>query len=71
MPEFVEWARSIGADGVHFLMLRNWGTFTPEDYRRHNIGSPNHPEHPAFQAILEDPRLSSPFVDLGNVYEAS
>lgn len=71
MPEFVEWARSIGADGVHFLMLRNWGTFTPEDYRRHNIGSPNHPEHPAFQAILKDPRLSSPFVDLGNVYEAS
>ena len=69
MPEFVDFARSMGADGVHFLMLRNWGTYTPEEYRRRNIGSPNHAEHDAFIAVLADQRLSSSFVDIGNVEE--
>jgi hypothetical protein len=71
MPDFVDFARSTGADGVHFLMLRNWGTFTPQEFRDRNVGSPNHPEHAAFLAVLADPRMSSPFVDLGNVREAA
>jgi sulfatase maturation enzyme AslB (radical SAM superfamily) len=71
MPAFVDLARSMGADGVHFLMLRNWGTFTPEEYRLRNVGSPNHPDHGAFLAVLADARMSSPFVDLGNVREAA
>jgi hypothetical protein len=70
MPEFVDFARSMGADGVHFLMLRNWGTFAPQEFWQRNVGSPNHPEHAAFLAVLADRRMSSPFVDLGNVREA-
>ena len=66
MPEFVDLAKSIGADGVHFLMLRNWGTYAREDYARLNVGSTLHPEHGAFRETLSDPRLSSSFVDFGN-----
>jgi wyosine [tRNA(Phe)-imidazoG37] synthetase (radical SAM superfamily) len=69
MPEFVQFARSVGADGVHFLMLRNWGTYAPEDYRRRDVGSPNHPENEEFLAILAHPQLSSPYVDIGNAAE--
>lgn len=66
MPQFVELARSIGADGVHFLMLRNWGTYSPEEYERLNLGSTRHPEYKAFREILSDLRLPSSFVDFGN-----
>ncbi len=67
MADFVDLAKSVGADGVHFLMIRNWGTFTPEEYRYQNIGSSSHPDYQDFLAMLRDPRLSSPLVDLGNV----
>jgi wyosine [tRNA(Phe)-imidazoG37] synthetase (radical SAM superfamily) len=68
MPQFVEFARSIGADGVHFLMLRNWGTYSPEEYERLNVGSMRHPEYEAFCEILSNlrPPSSSFFVDFGN-----
>lgn len=66
IPQFVEFARSIGADGVHFLMLRNWGTYSPEEYERLNLGSMRHPEHEAFREILSNLRLPSSFVDFGN-----
>lgn len=66
MPEFVDLARSIGADGVHFLMLRNWGTYSPDEYERLNVGSTRHAEHDAFREILSNTQLSSSFVDFGN-----
>lgn len=69
MPGFVRLARSVGADGVHFLMLRNWGTFSPEEFRSRNVGSPAHPRHGAFLATLGHPDLADTFADLGNVSE--
>lgn len=65
--DFVDLANRMGADGVHFLMLRNWGTFSVDEYRERNIGSTNHPEHGEFLEVLRDPRLAAPNVDLGNV----
>ncbi|HEX9858068.1 MAG TPA: hypothetical protein VGA75_06895 [Paracoccaceae bacterium] len=67
MPDFVDLARRIGADGVHFLMLRNWGTFTPEDYRARAVAFETHPEFPELLRILADDRFGAPGVDLGNL----
>jgi len=68
MPDFVDLARRVGADGVHFLMLRNWGTFSPEVFRAKAVAFETHPEFPELLAILADDRFGAPEVDLGNLY---
>lgn len=67
MPDFAQMAHDIGADGVHFLMLRNWGTFTPEVFQEMAVTFDTHPEHSALLDVLDDPRLAAPGVDLGNL----
>jgi len=63
MPAAAELARSLGADGIHFHMIRNWGTFTPDEFRRHFIAAPDHPEHRRFIATLHDPLLDWDKID--------
>lgn len=67
MPAFAQMAQEIGADGVHFLMLRNWGTFTPEVFQSMAVTFETHPDHAAFLDVLDDPRLHQKGVDLGNL----
>jgi pyruvate-formate lyase-activating enzyme len=59
MPAFVRLAESFGFDGVKFQMIRNWNTFTPAEYRKHDIGSPEHPGYADFLAILRDLTLGA------------
>lgn len=67
MPKFAEIAQSLGADGVHFLMLRNWGTFSTEEFQSMAITFETHPDHQDFLRVLKDPRLGAKGVDLGNL----
>jgi hypothetical protein len=67
MPAFVDLARRVGADGVYFLRLRNWGTFSADAFNAEDVVSAGHPEHPVFLAVLGDPRLARPFVDFGDL----
>ncbi|WP_051328858.1 radical SAM protein [Geminicoccus roseus] len=63
MPAAADLARALGADGIHFHMIRNWGTFTPQAFREHLIAAPDHAEHQAFLAVLRDPALAWAGVD--------
>ena len=67
MGELVDLARRVGADGVYFLRLRNWGHFTPEQFRAMDVCDPAHPEHGELMARLADPRLLTPGVELGSM----
>jgi hypothetical protein len=67
IPAFAILAREIGADGVHFLRLRNWGTVAPEAFGALDVCSPAHPDHGRLLAALADPALAWAGVDLGNV----
>ena len=67
MGDFVDLARTSGADAVYFLRLRNWGHLRPDDFRRMDICDPGHPEHAAFLANLDDPRLRSSTVEQGSL----
>jgi hypothetical protein len=67
MPAFVDLAQRIGADGVHFLMLRNWGTFSPQEYREKAVAFEGHPDFPELLEILADDRFGRKNVDLGNL----
>ncbi|RVT85277.1 hypothetical protein DXV76_05775 [Rhodobacteraceae bacterium CCMM004] len=67
MEAFVALARRIGADGVHFLRLRNWRTFTQQGFLDRDVSNPSHPAHPALLDILARPVFGGPDVDLGNL----
>jgi len=67
MPEFVKLGERFGADLIQFNMIRNWGTFSREEFQAHFIGSKSHPDYGAFVEVLRTPILSSPKVAMGNV----
>jgi pyruvate-formate lyase-activating enzyme len=66
-PEFVDLANRVGADGVYFLRLRNWGTFTATAFRELDVCHPEHPEHAVLLGRLADPRMGTPGVELGSL----
>jgi len=67
MPEFVRIADRFGADLVVFNMIRNWGTYSREEFEEQFIGARTHPEHGAFLETLRAPELQAAKVSMGNV----
>ncbi len=69
MPAFVELGRRNDVDLVFFSKLRNWGTFSDQEYRARAVHLPEHPEHARFRAGLDHPALARPNVLLGELRE--
>jgi sulfatase maturation enzyme AslB (radical SAM superfamily) len=67
MPAFIRQGREIGVDCVQFSRLRNWGTFPPAVYARHNVIAREHAEHDALLSVLRDPLFDDPIVGRGNI----
>jgi MoaA/NifB/PqqE/SkfB family radical SAM enzyme len=63
MPGAVDLVRRFGFDGLKFQMIRSWGTYTPEEFAWHNIGSPDHPCFAELLQVLKDSRLRAGFVE--------
>lgn len=67
MGDAVDLAHRVGADGVYFARLQNWGEFTHEHYRDKAVFLPSHPDYDSFLSHMQDPRLRDPIVWLGNL----
>lgn len=68
MPDFIRLAKSFGhVDSVGFALITNWGTYPPEEFRRHAIWRSDHPELEDFLAVLRNPIFDDPIVDLKNL----
>jgi organic radical activating enzyme len=67
MPEFVRLTQQLGATNIFFQMIRNWGTFTAEEFVTEFIGNSLHPDHAEFLEVLRAPELQLPQVWLGNM----
>jgi hypothetical protein len=65
--DFVDLARRVGADGVYFIRLRNWGHIPVARFREMDVCDARHPEHARLLEQLADPRLAGPTVDLGSL----
>ena len=50
-----------------FQRIRYWGTFTAAEFADHDVSSSSHPRFADLCAVLRDPRLADPQVDLGNL----
>jgi hypothetical protein len=64
MRRMVEIGQKLGVDRIAFAILRNGGTYNPEDYANRAIFEKDHPEHVEFIRELSDPIFRSPIVDI-------
>jgi hypothetical protein len=69
MGDAVDLAKNLGATGIYFARLTNWGTFSAAGYAARAVCVPGHPEHHAFVDAMRDPRLYDPIVLLGDLVE--
>lgn len=69
MGDAVDLASRVGATGIHFGRITNWGTFSPEEYRAKAVFLPIHPEHGDFLAHMRDARLTDPIALLNDLDE--
>lgn len=63
MPEAVDLKQAFGFDGVKFQMIRSWNTYSADEFAKHDIGCPDHPEFGAFLGVLRDSRLAGDDVE--------
>lgn len=69
MGDMVSLADALGATGVYFGKITNWGTFSPQVYAAKAVFLPTHPRHRDFLAAMADPRLRSPKANLNNLVD--
>ncbi len=62
MPDFIQLARRVGADQVHFQRLVDWNSMNPDDFHSASIQTREHPEHAEFMDTIRRPEFSDPFV---------
>ena len=67
MPAYVDLAKEMGVDVVYFMIVRNWGTWTPKQFDEKCVWKKTHPDFEEFMQVLQDPRLGDSRVDLGNL----
>lgn len=46
VEEFYYWCKAKGADVVQYTKLDDWGSYTPEEYLKHDALNPAHPNYP-------------------------
>ena len=64
IPDFVRMAKRFNADCALFWQIKNWGTFTVEEFLNQTVAFPNHPEYPVLIEVLQDPIMHDPIVTL-------
>lgn len=69
MGDAVDLARRVGASGIYFARITNWGTFTDAEFARKAVFLPSHPDYAEFLQQMADPRLRDPMVLLGDLHE--
>lgn len=67
IPEFVKLGKEFMADTITFQMVRNWGTYSRDEFRNVFIGDPDHPDFAEFCEVLKAPDLLEPEVEVGNI----
>ena len=64
-----ELAEAVGASGIYFGRITNWGTFNEAEYAAKAVFLQTHPEHDQFLEAMQDARLRRPYVQIGNLAE--
>ncbi|MBV9841587.1 MAG: radical SAM protein [Sphingomonadaceae bacterium] len=68
MGDAVTLMDQVGASGIYFARITNWGTFDDAGYARKAVFLPGHVEHGDFLTAMQDARLRRPEVILGDLH---
>lgn len=69
MGDVIDLAKQVGATGVYFARITNWGTFTDAEFADKAVFMPSHPEYDDFINAMQDEHLRDPMVMLGDLNE--
>lgn len=64
MKDFVALGTNLGADVIMFSRLRNWGTYSSEEFIERDVAAPGHPEYPQLCDLLRDSAFAHPSIHL-------
>jgi MoaA/NifB/PqqE/SkfB family radical SAM enzyme len=64
MREFVALGERLGVDKIWFQKMANYGTFDQATFAKLDVCSPAHPEHAELLAILHDPVMKGPRMNM-------
>ena len=68
MAQFARWILGLSSvNQIWFNLIADWGHLSAEAFSDKAIWREEHPEHAEFRAVLKDPILRDPRIDLGNV----
>jgi MoaA/NifB/PqqE/SkfB family radical SAM enzyme len=65
--KFVELGKRWSVDQIIFSRIRQWGTYSEEEFLRRNIFNPDNPLHSKLAEVLSDPVFDDSIVWLGNI----
>jgi molybdenum cofactor biosynthesis enzyme MoaA len=70
LGDFVDWSRRFKTlNSIFFTKILDWEHLPPQAFDHKAVWKPTHPEHAAFLAQMQDPRLRDRRVILGNLTE--
>ena len=64
LPDFIALGNRLGVDTFWLQRLTNYGAFAEPVFEQADVTSPQHPEHAELLAILRQPFLSDPRIDM-------
>jgi MoaA/NifB/PqqE/SkfB family radical SAM enzyme len=64
LPEFIALGTRLGVDSFWLQRLTNYGAFSDPAYEKADVTSPQHPDHNELLAILRQPFMNDPRIDL-------
>jgi len=64
LPEFIALGDRLGVDSFWLQRLTNYGAFTEPVFEKADVTSPLHPEHGELLAILRQPFMNDPRIDM-------
>ncbi len=66
MPKFARLAKSLGAEAF-FSKIVSWDTYSNEEFEKHAVWRPDHPDFEKLLEVLRDPSLREDHVMIGNL----
>lgn len=68
MVPFVQWGEELGVDEIFFTKILNWGTYTPEEFKKISMMETDGiTPLPELKEVLMHPVMKSGIVDLGTI----
>lgn len=68
IPAFYQQSKNFGADIVEYCRLTDWKSYSPDEFKQHDVFSPSHPEYSEAMEMLDKIKSNQDVVLLGDLH---